>query len=83
MIGTLARHGHNVLLASCRCGECKDRLGEYPEILARVRARYYSTALDVPGLQANAPIAPSGDANGIVDLVVETNHICSHQENDG
>ncbi len=47
-------------------------------MLPRARARYYSTALDARGLHANAPVAPSGDANGNFDLVVETNHICSH-----
>jgi len=50
----------------------------YPEKLPRARAGYYSMALDGRGLQANAPVAASGDANGNVDLVVETNHICSH-----
>jgi hypothetical protein len=47
-------------------------------MLPRARAGYYSMALDGRGLQANAPVAASGDANGNVDLVVETNHICSH-----
>jgi hypothetical protein len=33
-------------------------------MLPHARARYYSTALDARGVRVNAPIGPSGNANG-------------------